>query len=89
MTTTNENRFGSRSGGPDTARLGSAGGAAPDGGAAPGRPRRTKLIVLLIIGALLGIGTARQKREDKVPDAMFWLVGILTLVNAGIAVLWR
>lgn len=49
----------------------------------------TKLVVLLIIGALLGIGTARQKRDERVPAAMFWLVGILTLVNAGVAVLWR
>ncbi|WP_194420116.1 Fe-S protein [Microbacterium abyssi] len=48
-----------------------------------------KLVVLLIIGALLGIGSARQKRDAQVPAAMFWLVGILTLVNAGIAVLWR
>src|SRR5690606_30406437 len=49
----------------------------------------TKLVVLLVIGALLGIGTARQRKTDGVPPAMFWLVGVLTLVNAGIAVLWR
>lgn len=60
----------------------------PDGASMNYAKIGTKLIVLLIIGALLGIGTARQKREDKVPAAMFWLVGILTLVNAGIAVLW-
>lgn len=48
-----------------------------------------KLVVLLVIGALLGIGTARQRRTDAVPAGIFWLIGILTLVNAGIAVLWR
>src|SRR5690606_9141533 len=47
-----------------------------------------KLVVLLIIGALLGIGTSKQRKTGSVAPAMFWLVGILTLVNAGIAVLW-
>lgn len=49
----------------------------------------TKLVILLIIGALLGIGTARQKRGSSVPPVMFWLVGILTAANAAIAVIWR
>jgi uncharacterized membrane protein YadS len=48
-----------------------------------------KLVVLLIIGALLGIGSARQKRGDQVPSGLFWLVGILTLANAGMGLLWR
>lgn len=48
-----------------------------------------KLVLLLVIGALLGIGTARQKRGAGVPAAMFWLVGILTAANAAIAVIWR
>jgi len=48
-----------------------------------------KLVVLLVIGALLGIGTARQKRGAGIPAAMFWLVGILTAANAAIAVIWR
>lgn len=48
----------------------------------------TKLVVLLIIGALLGIGLSKQRKGGTVPPAMFWLVGILTLLNAGIAVLW-
>ncbi len=48
-----------------------------------------KFAILLAIGALLGIGSARQKRTQSVPSAMFWLVGILTLANAVIAVLWR
>lgn len=49
----------------------------------------TKLVILLVIGALLGIGTARQKRDQVVPRAIFWLVGILTAVNAAIAAIWR
>lgn len=48
-----------------------------------------KLIVLVIIGALLGIGSARQKRGEVVPSAVFWLIGILVLLNAGLAVIWR
>jgi len=48
-----------------------------------------KLLVLLVIGALLGIGSARQKRGADLPAAVFWLVGILTLLNAALAVLWR
>ncbi len=48
-----------------------------------------KLVVLLTVGALLGIGAARQRRNGEVPAAIFWLVGILTLANAAIAVLWR
>lgn len=47
-----------------------------------------KLVVLLIIGALLGIGSARQRRGDAIPPVMFWLVGVLALANATIAVLW-
>lgn len=48
-----------------------------------------KLVVLVIIGALLGIGSARQKRNGAVPPAVFWLVGILALTNAAIGLLWR
>ncbi|HWS50828.1 MAG TPA: Fe-S protein [Microbacterium sp.] len=48
-----------------------------------------KLVVLLVIGALLGVGSARQKRGETVPSALFWLIGVLTLVNAGLGVLWR
>lgn len=49
----------------------------------------TKLIVLLIIGALLGIGAARQRKSGAVPAPLFWGIGLLTLLNAGLAVLWR
>lgn len=49
----------------------------------------TKLVILLAIGALLGIGAGKQRKTGTVPPAMFWLVGILTAVNAGIAAIWR
>jgi len=48
-----------------------------------------KLVILVIIGALLGIGAGRQRKAGSVPPAMFWSIGVLTLANAGIAVLWR
>jgi hypothetical protein len=47
-----------------------------------------KLVILLVIGALLGILSARQKREEKNAPALFWLVGALTLGNAALAVIW-
>ena len=49
----------------------------------------TKLVVLLVIGAFLGIGSARQRKDGAVPSVLFWGIGALTLVNAGLAVLWR
>ncbi|WP_394279093.1 Fe-S protein [Microbacterium sp.] len=47
-----------------------------------------KLGVLIVIGALLGIGSARARKSGSVPAGIFWPVGILTLVNAGLAVIW-
>ena len=48
----------------------------------------TKLVILLIIGALLGIGAARQKRGEALPPVLFWAVGVLTAANAAIAAIW-
>ncbi|UOE44434.1 Fe-S protein [Agromyces larvae] len=48
-----------------------------------------KLVVLIVIGALLGIGSARQRRTDSVPPVIFWSIGVLTLLNAGLGVIWR
>ena len=48
----------------------------------------TKLVILLIIGAFLGIGQARQRKSGQVPSALFWGIGVLTALNAGIAVIW-
>ena len=48
-----------------------------------------KLVILLAIGALLGIGNARQRRSgEAVARPVFVLVGVLSLLAAGIAVLW-
>lgn len=46
-----------------------------------------KLVVLLVIAALLGVGGARQRRTVSIPVIVFWFVGVLTIVNAAIAVL--
>ena len=48
-----------------------------------------KLLVLLAIGALLGIGSVRQRKNGSVPPGIFWSIGVLTLGNAAIALLWR
>ena len=48
-----------------------------------------KLVVLLAIGALLGIGSVRQRKDGSVPPAIFWSIGALTLGNAAIALIWR
>lgn len=49
-----------------------------------------KLVVLVIIGGLLGAGAARARKSGGgVPAGIFWPIGILTLLNAGLAVIWR
>ncbi|MGX1701201.1 Fe-S protein [Microbacterium sp. NPDC055357] len=49
-----------------------------------------KLVVLLVVGALVGIGGARaRKGKGSVAPGLFWAIGILTLANAAIAVIWR
>jgi len=49
-----------------------------------------KLVVLLIIGALMGIGQSRaRKGGGEVAPALWWSIGLLTLLNAALAVLWR
>jgi len=66
--------------------------AAPWGTDALNYPKiGTKLVILVVIGALIGIGSARQRKSETktVPAAIFWLIGLLTLANAAIAVLWK
>jgi hypothetical protein len=48
-----------------------------------------KLVVLLVIGGLLGMGAGRQRRGGTVPTGVFWAIGILALLNAGLGVIWR
>lgn len=48
-----------------------------------------KLVLLVILGGLLGMGNARQRRSgDAVPRALFYAVGLLSLAAAAIAVVW-
>lgn len=48
-----------------------------------------KLVVLIALGAVLGIGSARQKRTgEPVPRPLFWVAGALPLIAAGLAVIW-
>ncbi|MGZ0711498.1 Fe-S protein (plasmid) [Coraliomargarita sp. W4R53] len=48
-----------------------------------------KFTILIVIGALLGIGSARQRKSGGVPPAIFWSIGILTATNAAIATIWH
>ncbi|MDQ1125315.1 hypothetical protein QE428_000348 [Microbacterium sp. SORGH_AS 505] len=43
----------------------------------------------MLIGGLLGAGAGRLRKTGSVPAGIFWPIGILTLVNAGLAVIWR
>ena len=48
-----------------------------------------KLVILLIVGGILGMGGARQKRTgEPVARPLFWAVGVLVFAAAAIAVLW-
>jgi hypothetical protein len=48
-----------------------------------------KLVILVVIGGLLGMGNARQRRTgEPVPRPLFVSVGMLSFVAAAIAVLW-
>ena len=48
-----------------------------------------KILILLGIGALLGIGQGRQRKSGSVPPAIFWSIGVLTLGEVAIALFWR
>ncbi len=48
----------------------------------------TKLVVLLIIGAFMGIAQGKAKKDEAISPVLFWGIGALTLANAAIAVLW-
>jgi hypothetical protein len=48
-----------------------------------------KLVILVVIGGLLGMGSARQKRTgNPVTRPLFVTVGLLSFAAAAIAVLW-
>ena len=48
-----------------------------------------KLVLLIVISGVLGMGNARQRRTgDAVPRPLFISVGVLSFTAAAIAVLW-
>ena len=48
-----------------------------------------KLVILVVIGGVLGIGSTRQKRTgEPVARALFVTVGLLSFGAAAIALLW-
>lgn len=48
-----------------------------------------KLVLLVVLGGLLGMGNARQRRSgDAVPRGLFYAVGVLSFAAAAIAVVW-
>ncbi|OMC30277.1 Fe-S protein [Mycobacterium sp. GA-1841] len=49
----------------------------------------TKLVILVALGAVLGIGRARQRRTGRPVMSLFVAAGVLPLLAAGIAVLWN
>lgn len=47
-----------------------------------------KLVILIALGAVLGIGRVRQRRSGQPVMPFFVAAGVLPLLAAGIAVLW-
>ncbi|MEH3140475.1 MAG: Fe-S protein [Mycobacterium kyogaense] len=48
-----------------------------------------KLVILVVLGGVLGMGNARQRRTGKpVPRPLFLSVGVLALTAAAVAVIW-
>ncbi len=48
-----------------------------------------KLVILVILGGVLGMGNARQRGTgEAVPRPLFITVGVLSLAAAAIAVVW-
>ncbi|WP_124710839.1 Fe-S protein [Gordonia insulae] len=48
-----------------------------------------KLVILVLLGGVLGMGSARQRRTgEPVPQPMFVSAGALSLAAAGVAVIW-
>ena len=49
-----------------------------------------KLAILIVLGGVLGAGNAKQRRTGRpVPRPLFFAVGVLSLLAAGIGVIWR
>ncbi|OBI04579.1 Fe-S protein [Mycolicibacter heraklionensis] len=48
----------------------------------------TKLVILIALGAVLGIGRSQQRKSGDAPRALFYAAGVLSLTAAGLAVIW-
>lgn len=49
----------------------------------------TKLVLVVALGAALGIGRARQRRTGDIQYPLFYAAAALSLIAASIAVIWR
>ena len=48
-----------------------------------------KLVLLVVLGGVLGMGNARQRRTGaEVPRPLFYAAGAISLAAAAVAVLW-
>lgn len=64
--------------------------SAPFGDFDPNYPKLiTKLVLLVVLGGVLGMGSAQQKKTGKpVPQGMYWGAITLSVAICAIAVLW-
>lgn len=48
-----------------------------------------KFAILVVLGAVLGIGISTQRKSgERAPAAIFWAIGGISLANATIAMIW-
>lgn len=48
-----------------------------------------KFMILVVLGAVVGIGISRQdKTGERAPAVIFWAIGGLAFANATIAMIW-
>ncbi len=62
----------------------------PWGGFDPNYPKVfTKLVLLVILGGVMGMGGARSRKSgEPVPAALFWLAAALAVAICAVAVIW-
>jgi len=48
-----------------------------------------KFMILVMLGAVLGVGISRQRKTgERAPAGIFWTIGGLVFANATIAMIW-
>ena len=48
-----------------------------------------KFMILVVLGAVLGIGISRQRKTgERAPAGIFWMIGGLAFANAAVAIMW-